>query len=171
MSDRDLFDELRRSSSERPGFIIVCDHGVRGDHADCDHAVGCREVDQVGRLPWFPTRPGWWAAENTDTDSVVVHSLIGNELGYDPWEMFGETAPEPGQQNRENIEIRCRNEACRKWALRFDDAMLQRVLNAALTLIVTQQDYREAYTPSVSNSRVVVTLQGLWFAHRHAKRQ
>lgn len=168
MADIDWLNESRRSSTERPQFLIVCDHGVRGDHADCDHTTGCAEVDRVGLLPWFPRRPGWWAADDTDGAAIVVYSLAGNERGSDPWDILGESEPAGGDPNREAIEIRCLAEGCRTRALRVDDAALQTVLESVLSLVVEQPGFRDIYTPSVSDSRVVVTLQGLWVARRHA---
>lgn len=168
VSDADRFAALAGSSFDRPHFLIVCDHGHRGDHSDCDHATGCRLVDPVATLPWFPRRQGWWAPEGINTDTVTVWPRTGAaEVGSDPWTVQGDPEPEGGDPNWSSIEIRCRADDCRTWALRADDNVLQSVLNSVLDLIATQPDFRTVYTPSVNNARVVVTLQGLWVAHRH----
>lgn len=162
------FREYFSSSTERPLFLIVCDHGVRGDHAECDHTTGCKEVDRVGVLPWFPNRPGWWAAEGVDSDKVIVWPLNEDVPGHDPWDIMGEPEPDGGDPNRTKIEVRCREQGCRTWALRADDTKLQVVLETVLSMIVEQPAFVAAHTLSVSNSRVVVTLRGVWFAERHA---
>lgn len=167
-SDSERLDEWRRSSLDRPHFLIVCNHGVSGDHAECDHTAGCREVTRIGRLPWFPNTGHWWAAEGVDEQTVIVHALNGDDPGHDPWDIMAQPEPEGGDPNRTTIELICPEPSCQTWHFRSDDATLQAVLESVLSLILTQPDFRDAYTPSVSNSLVVLTLRGLWFARRHA---
>jgi hypothetical protein len=158
-----------RSSFDRPHFLIVCDHGHRGDHAECDHRTGCRLVDPVATLPWFPGSQQWWAAEAVNTDTVIVWPRTGDaEVGSDPWAVQGDPEPEGGDPNYESIDIRCRAADCRTWDLRCaNDEALQRVLNGVIDLIVTRPDFAAVYAPSVNNSRIVVTLQGLHVAQKH----
>lgn len=169
------------SSHERPHFLIVCGHGWSVDHTDCDHRSGCRWVDRLGYLPWFPVFEEWWAAEGVDSESVTTDIVEGDQTTIGLWPGVPDPAHEqrvrdwhaargePVQPARETIEIHCPRDGCRRLDLRFNKARLQSVLKAVLSLIVEQPEYSTIYTPSVSNSLIVVDLQGVWVADRHAR--
>jgi len=169
VSDLDRFNEWRRSSTESPHFLVVCNHGVHADHSDCDHIRGCQHVARIGWLRWFPNSGHWWAVE--DDDSILVTALDGNDPGDDPWDILGEPEPAGGDPNRTKLELICPEPGCRTFDFRPDDAMLQDTLEAVVELIQTQPDFSTAYTPSGGESRVVVTLQGLHIAARHAAKR
>lgn len=181
--------ELLQPSRDRPWFQIVCGHSPFGDldHCDCDHKTGCRRVVQVGLLLWYPGSHEWWAADGVDTGTLSVELMEGDQKGLDDSRLFSGLEPDPERERRvcdwylrrgesvpqdparETIEIRCPSEECRRWPLRVDRPRLQSALEAVLTLIIEQPDFSAAYTLSVSDSLVVVDLQGLWIADRHAR--
>lgn len=166
MTDADRFREWFSSSSERPLFLIVCDHGVRGDHADCDHTSGCKEVDPVAVMPWFPNSGRWWTAEGVDTSTVITRSMHGNFLGSDPWDILGESEPAGGDPNREHIEIMCPETRCSERKFRADG----RKFVALLTALADDERLRSVFAVYADASRIVVTLANLDAARTAAKR-
>lgn len=145
-------------------FLFVCDHGVRGDHSRCDHSIGCSEVDRVALLPWFPDRPGRWAAEGVDEAAIGIWAMEGNRRGFDPWRIVlaAQRRPDPGDPRREAIEIRCLEEHCTTWAFRSDGEKLQTLL----TKIATDEKLRTAVTVSADEKLIVMKLQALHLARK-----
>jgi hypothetical protein len=177
-------------SEQRPHFLFVCDHGIRGDHSRCDHSIGCREADRVASLPWFPDRPGWWAAEGVDEDSIDIWPMEGGERGHDLARMVqgwstsedhdrrvkewytARGLVEPDDPRRWAIEIRCLAEHCTTFAYRSDGDMLQ-----ALLMKITSDDnpcgecgLPFAVTVSADEKLIVMKLQGSHLARGHAKK-
>jgi hypothetical protein len=150
-------------SIERPNFLFVCEHGARGDHSQCDHTIGCSEVDRVGLLPWLADRGGWWAAKSVDERTIVTAPVDGDNQGWDQnwlqkWFDSGLT--------HEPIEIRCLGKRCSSWAYRSDSAKLQTLLMA----IATDGNFRNAVAMHADDNLIVMKLQALHLARQHAKK-
>ena len=90
MTDEKRADAL---ASSRPQFLFVCDHGVRGG-----------QLDRVALLPWFPDRPGWWAAKGVDEHAIRIWPLEGDQRGHDPKRIVEKL--EPGDDDPRRSPLR-----------------------------------------------------------------
>jgi hypothetical protein len=144
------------NEQQRPHFLIVCDHGIRGG-----------QLDRVALLPWFPERPGWWAAKGVDEPAIRLWPMEGNRRGWDPKWLGPErlTASEPDPR-REAIEIGCPVEACTTWAYRSDDKKLQTLL----TKIATDPQFRAAVTVSADEKLIVMKLKAMHLARGYTQK-
>jgi hypothetical protein len=153
---------------QRPHFLIVCDHGIRGDHGHCDHSTGCKEVDRVALLPWFPDR-GWWAAEGIDQAAIGIWPMEGDKPDKPGWnpKWIENPYPAPGDDDprRFHIEISCPQKRCRTWAHRGDDDKLQTLL----TKIADDETFRAAVTMFADDKLIVIKLEALRLAKKYAK--
>jgi len=147
------------SGQRHPNFLIVCDHGIPGDHSRCDHSTGCSEVDRVAWLPWFADRPGWWAAEGVDEAALRISLLEGKQRGWDPWRIVENPYPKPDDNDprRFHIEIICTAPHCSRRAYRSDDDKLQTLLGT----IAADDRFRACFTIEASESVIVMTLKQL----------
>jgi hypothetical protein len=140
---------------QRPHFLFVCDHGVRGG-----------QLDRAALLPWFPDRAGWWAAEGVDEAAIGMWPLEGDKRGWGIERIMN--PPEPGDDPRRlAIEICCMEKRCSRPAYRSDDDKLQNLL----MLIVTDERFRTAFTVRADETLVEMTLDALHHARETAKKQ
>jgi hypothetical protein len=174
-------------TENRPAFLFVCDHGTSGDHSQCDHSSGCREVDRVGLLQWFPDKPGWWAIEDVDGHTIETWPMEGGERGHG----LGQLWPDPEYHNRKvndwytangldppddprrwAIAITCPAEHCTTWAYRTDDVELQTLLTKLATDTAPCSKCGEpfAITIAASEELIVLKLQMLHLARQHARK-
>jgi hypothetical protein len=144
-------------SEQRPDFLFVCDHGIRGG-----------ELGRIALLRWFPDRPGWWAAEGVDESAIGIWPMEGNQRGHDPkWLRSEWTAPDEPDLRRDAIEIKCRGDRCGRRAYRSDEDKLQ----SLLTKIATDEKFRTVFTVSADDSLIVISLDALHLARNTAKKQ
>jgi hypothetical protein len=160
MSELKRLNSWRSSSSARPHFFFVCNHGDPDPDAP---------LDRVALLPWFPNRPGWAPAEGVDEHAVVLWPMEGDQRGHDAkWlPMPGWTiGPDEPDLRRDAIEIRCPTEHCTTWAYRCDEDSLQTLL----TKIATDDKFRNAVTVSADEKLIVMKLKALHLARGHARK-
>jgi hypothetical protein len=158
-----------KMSEQRPHFLFVCDHGIRGDHLRCDHSISCSEVDRVAFLPWCPDRPGWWASDGVDERAIGVWAMEGDNPGWDPkWLVSGWTDPDEPDLRRDAIEIRCLglDGRCSRRPYRSDGDKLQTLLMT----IATDEKFLTTFTMQADESQIVMTLEALHSARDTAKR-
>jgi len=141
-------------SEQRPDFLLVCDHGIRDG-----------DLDPAALLPWFPDRPGWWAAEDIDAH-VRTWLMEGNRRGWRPWRLVDRTAVDDDPR-REAIEIPCPTPRCHRRAYRSDAVRL----NTLLTAIAADEAFRAVFAVHADDTVIVVALDALHLARATAKRR
>lgn len=140
----------------RPDFLVICNHGGPGAAA------------RVALLPWFPNRPGWWPAEDTDPATARVYPMEGTERGWDPkWLRPEWTDPDEPDARRWTVELSCPDPDCTTWSYRTEDDRLQVLLS---TLADRSDETLTAAIESAGDTLVVVRLQMLHRAREYAKR-
>lgn len=151
-------------SIHRPNFLIVCDHGIRGDHSRCDHSIGggCSEVDRVALWPWWPNDNQWWPVEKPDNFSLVSPMYGDQHAGRFPERLIsGYEAKPTDEPMRFHHEIPCLTEGCTQWSFRSPNDELQRLF----MLLSTDERFRKGFPIFVAETLVAIRLDLLHRAH------
>lgn len=149
----------------RPHFLIVCDHGIRGG-----------QLDKVAWLPWMPRlletrglpqtgRRDWWFVNEGD-DAVELFDLDGNRrVDWSPLRSTWDKGFISEEPTRKAFEIPCPVARCSRRAYRSDADRLQTLFN----LIATDAQFRGAVAVSATDAQITVRLDVLHLARDTAR--